>query len=320
MVNRKLLIVAAMVLASWFCREASAAEKHDPCSFLKVSAVEAIMGPLSGPPYRSSGGVSPAANGGECRYEAKDLRNIRLKVEWDGGKAFMSMLGSVQSMVESAGLKQLKLMDGSTVAGHWDQAALNSCCEFNAVKDDILVTVDISGSRATVAQAASLADAAIQRLDSPLNVNGADGMQAAQDRAAQRPKPRNVCDLVSQSEAEAMAGTHLSQPPKGSNTSCTYSWPFQGSDFELKLMVVWRDGFSEMRTTQAAVGNASAMLGMNKPQQPADQKDGQFDEFSKSIIGVSAVKNDVMVSIEGGPFLQNVQQAFIEKAVSNIGK
>jgi hypothetical protein len=32
------------------------------------------------------------------------------------------------------------------------------------------------------------------------------------------------------------------------------------------------------------------------------------------------VKSDVMVGIEGGPFKQDVQRAFIEKAVVNLAK
>jgi hypothetical protein len=75
-----------------------------------------------------------------------------------------------------------------------------------------------------------------------------------------------------------------------------------------------------MRTTMAAVGNASSMLGMNKLQKPTAETVGPWDEFSQSIIGVSAVRNDVRVSIEGGPMLQDVQRAFVEKAVGNLSK
>jgi hypothetical protein len=130
-------------------------------------------------------------------------------------------------------------MDGSTVAGHWDRAGLNSCCEFDALQGDRLATIDVSGSKATIAQAASLADAAIQRLDQPLDVNGVTGIKAAQERSSQRPKPRPVCELLTQADAEAIAGVKLSQPPKGTNSACTYVWPAsaQLTDFEIKLMV-----------------------------------------------------------------------------------
>jgi hypothetical protein len=317
-----LFLIFALATAS----SASAAEpgKRDPCSFLKVDEVEAVMGPLAGPPYRASNTATPRPNGQDCRYESGNHRSIRLTVEWEGGKNFMSMLGGTQAMVESAGLKQLKLMNGSTVAGHWDWAALNSCCEFNALRGDQLVTVDVSGSKASIEQAARLADAAIQRLDQPLDISGTAGIKAAQDRAATRPKPRPVCELLTQADAEAIAGKSLSQAPKGNNNSCTYVWPLnaQITDFEIELTVTWQGGFSEMRTTRTAVGNASSMLGVDKVQKPtgADQNSGPWDEFSKSIIGVSAVKNDVMVSIEGGPIRQDIQQAFVEKALTNLGR
>jgi hypothetical protein len=245
-------------------------------------------------------------------------------VTWDGGRDLIAMMGSVQAMVQTAGLSQLKLLDGTMVTGHWDQAQVNQCCEFNALHGDQVVTVDVSGSRATIAQAASLADAAIQRLDQPLPIGGVDGIKTAQERAAQRPKPRNVCDLLTSADAEAIVGVSLSQPVKGSNNSCRYIWPaqFPGSTYQFDLTVTWRNGFSEMRTTDAAVGNASSMLGIGKPggQVAADRDKAPWDEFSQSIIGVSAAKGDVRVSIEGGPVRQDIQRAFVQKAIVNLGK
>lgn len=313
-----LFLIAALVAG----RSASAADKHDPCSLLTLAEIESVIGPLAGPPYRASG-RTPSPSGSDCRYDTGNRRSIRVQVEWQGGKIFMRMLGATQMMVESAGLKQLKLVDGSTVAGHWDQAALNGCCEFNALLGDRLVTVDVSGSKATVAQAASLADSAAQRLDQPLDISGAAGIKAAEDRATRRPKPRPACELLNQADAEAITGTPLSEPPKGNNNQCTYVWPLnpQIPDYELQLKVTWQDGFSEMRMTTTAIGNASSMFGMNKPQKPAGaDQNGLWDEFSKSIIGVSAAKDDVMISVEGGPMRQDVQQSFVEKALANLNK
>jgi hypothetical protein len=110
---------------------------------------------------------------------------------------------------------------------------------------------------------------------------------------------------------------------KGSSISCHYIWPTnpQGSDYELSLIVKWQEGFSEMRTSSAAIGNASSMLGMEKlGRARLGQDRGPWDEFSQSIIGVSAVKGDVMISVEGGPMPQDVQRAFVEKAIVNLGK
>ncbi len=303
---------------------AAASDKQDPCGFLTPAEIESVMGPLAGPPYRVGDGVTPRANGDNCRYEAPDRHSIRLSVTWDGGRQLIAMMGSVQAMVDSAGLSQLKLGDGTTVAGHWDQARLNQCCEFNALRGDRVVTVDVSGSHATVAQAAGLADSAIQRLDQPLPISGTTGIKSAQERAAQRPQPRNVCELLTAADAEAILGVSLLQPPKGTNTKCSYVWPskFQGSTDQFDLAVTWQDGFSEMRFTDSAVGNASSMIGLGKPrsQTAKDSETGPWDEFSQSIIGVSAVKGDVRVSIEGGPMQQDVQRAFVQKAIVNLGR
>jgi hypothetical protein len=321
----KLWMLLAVILTAFSAAPASAANtgKRDPCGLLKVEEVEAVTGSLAGPPYRAGARATPRPNGEDCRYETSDRRSIRLNVTWQGGKDFIAMMGAAQALVEAAGLKQLKLLDGSTASGRWDQAAINGCCEFNALRGDQVVTVDVSGSKATIAQAAALADAAIQRLDRPLDIVGTIGIKAAEDRAARRPKPRNVCELLTRADAEAIAGVSLSQPPQGNTSSCTYAWPIdaQGSEYDLKLMVTWQDGFSEMRTTGAAIGNASTMLGMDrlKPSGAA-QNGGPWDDFSQSIIGVSAVKGDVMVSVEGGPVRQDVQRAFVEKAVVNLSK
>ena len=316
--------VVLMTVRSVGTASAAGSDKQDPCSFLAAAEVEAVMGPLAGPPYRVAHGVTPQANGDTCRYEVPDRHSIRLNVTWDGGRQLIAMMGSMQAMVDSAGLSQLKLGDGSTVAGHWDQARLNQCCEFNALRGDRVVTIDVSGSHATVAQAAALADAAIQRLDQPLSVTGAAGIRSAQERAAQRPKPRNVCELLTAADAEAIVGVTLAQPPKGTNDRCRYVWPgsFEGSTYQFDLAVTWQDGFSEMRFTDSAVGNASSMMGMGKPDSGAarDRDSGPWDEFSRTIIGVSAAKGDVRVSIEGGPMQQDLQRAFVQKAIVNLTK
>jgi hypothetical protein len=42
---------------------AAVSDKHDPCSILKAEEVEAVMGPLAGPPYRAGSSVTPNPNG-----------------------------------------------------------------------------------------------------------------------------------------------------------------------------------------------------------------------------------------------------------------
>lgn len=302
---------------------AAGAQKNDPCQLLTPGEVEAVVGPLSGPPFRASG-ANPDPKGADCRYEGKAWRSIRINVTWEGGRQFISMMGAMEGMLKTAGLNELKLSDGSTVAGEWDKAHVNQCCEFNALRDDRLVTIDVAGSHATIGQAASLAGAAVKRLDKPLDVDGTAGVQAAKKRDALRPKPRSVCVLLPQADAEAIAGTKLLAPPKGNEEACTYEWPLDanGSRYTLQLMVQWKDGFHEMRQVSSVVGQTSSMLGFGKgpAQASGTLGDGPWDEYSSSIIGVMAVKNDVLASIESGPFRQDVARAFVEKAVINLAQ
>ena len=301
---------------------AATVSKHDPCSFLAPKEIEAVMGSLAGPPFRAAG-LAPRANGEDCRYETPDRRSIRVTVMWDGGAQMIGMMGAMQGMLKKANLKELKLFDGTVVAGEWDEARVSQCCEFNALRGDQLVTVDIAASRATLSQASSLADAAVKRLEQPLGIEGNAGIGQAQERAARRPKPRSVCDLVTRADAEAIVGVSLLGQPAGSEDSCSYRWSTRGGlSYVIKLMVQWQGGFGEMRTTNAMIGHASSVVGTDKLFGPtaivADK--GPWDEFSTSIIGVAAVKNDVMMSVESGPLKQDVARAFIEKAAFNLAK
>jgi hypothetical protein len=280
------------------------------------------MGPLAGPPYRAVG-VVPRPKGRDCRYEAAGGRSVRVNVTWDHAAEFMQMMGAMAGMLNTAGLHELKLSDSSTVAGSWDKAHVSQCCEFNALLGDRMVTVDIAGSHATIAQAAGLADAAVRRLDQPLDVDGAAGIKLAEERATARPKRRSVCDLVTQADAEAIAGVALLAPPKGDVESCLYVWPLDagGSRHSVKLMVQWTDGFHEMRLVSSMTGQASLMIGLGKPGGEAlAGNTGPWDEFSQSIIGVMAVKSDVLASVESGPYRQDIARAFVEKAVVNLSK
>ena len=294
-----------------------------PARLLTPGEVEAVVGPLAGPPYRANDAI-PALKGEDCRYEATGGRSIRVNVNWTGGAQMIGMMGAMAGMLNTAGLSELKLSDNSTPAGSWDKARVNQCCEFNALRGDRLVTIDVAGSHATIAQAANLAAVAMKRLDQPLDIDGTAGIKAAEGRAAQRPKRRLVCTLVSRAEAEVILGKKLLAAPDGDQASCTYEWPLEanGSNMSMKLMVQWTDGFHELRQVSAMTGQASSMLGMGsmfgKPSAKPDT--GPWDEFSQSIIGVMAVKNDVLVTIESGPFEQDVARALVEKAIVNLAK
>jgi hypothetical protein len=78
----------------------------------------------------------------------------------------------------------------------------------------------------------------------------------------------------------------------------------------------------DMRQVSSITAQASSMIGFGSTPGQASSKaeNGPWDEFSRSIIGVMAVKNDVLVSIESGPFQQDIARGFVEKAIVNLTK
>lgn len=326
MISRTTLLFCLLVLplaaeaATDAAANRAAGNRRDPCSLLTAAEVEAVLGPLVGPPFQAVG-ARPRPSKEECRYETAGFRAISVKVLWTGGAQMIGMMGAMQDVVKKAGLAELKLTDGSTVAGAWDEARVSQCCEFNALHGDQLVTVNVAGSHATLQQAARLADAAVKRLDGPLAVAGEDGIKAAQDHFLLRPKRRSVCDLLTRADAEAITRVALSAPPKGNEESCSYTWPLDAasSSYTIKLEVTWLDGFEAMRTTQSIVGNTSATIGLGKPS-GGKLDAGLWDEFSQSIIGVMAAKDDVLVSVESGPFKADTSRSFVSKAIENLAR
>lgn len=296
---------------------------EDPCALLEVAEVEAVLGePLAGPPFRASSGL-PDPEGASCRYETAAFRAIDLRVEWSNGGDAFGIMNLVGGIADAGGMKGiLTLSDGTTLRGEWDEARVFMCCEFNALRGDQLVVVDISGSRATVEQAASLADLAAKRLDQPLTVDTAAGLAAAEERTKARPAIVSACDLVPRAEAEVLVGAPLSTDPEGSEYSCTFVWSPTGADYEeqLTLNVTWRGGLSEMRLMQSAIGQALSF--MESEGLPTDQTQeggtGPFDEEASSMIGVLAVRKDVLLSVETGGTGNDLASAFIAAAANKL--
>ncbi len=329
MTNRATLLICLLLLLPLAAQAATdtkpaanraANNRNDACGLLTTTEVEAVLGPLAGPPFQAVR-ARPQPNREECRYETAGFRAISVKVLWTDGAQMIGMMEAVQGVVKKAGLAELKLTEGTTVAGAWDEARVSQCCEFNALRGDQLVTINIAGSRVTLQQAARLADAAVKRLDQPLAIAGEDGIKAAQERFLLRPKRRSVCDLLTRADAEAITRVALSAPPKGDEKSCAYTWPLDAnSTYTIELDVTWLDGFETMRTIQSVVGNTSAMIGLGKPSNAGKLEAGPWDELAQSIIGVMAVKNDVMVSIESGPFEADTSRSFVKKAIENLAR
>lgn len=316
-----LLLLSLGMLSGFASGSPAKAADPSPCELLQVAEVEAVIGPLAGPPFRAANGF-PVPTGNSCRYETQALRAIDISVKWkDGGKAF-GLMNMAQSIVSEGGLKHVvTLSDGTELTGEWDEARVFMCCEFDALRGEQLVKVNVSGSRATIEQAAALADSALKRLDQPVSLDEAAGIAAAEARANQRPKPRPVCELLTRAEAESIAGAPLLAEPAGNNNRCTYAWilPAEGYKYQITLSVTWHGGFSEMRMAQAAMGQAFSFLESEGLQLDQDQQaSGAFDEEATNLVGVMVVKKDVLLSVETGGVGNDIAQAFIAKAASNL--
>lgn len=295
---------------------------NNPCSLLTAAEVEAVLGEaLAGPPYRANG-TEPSATGKSCRYETASFRAITLEVDWSGGGETFGLLNAVSGAAEAGGLKGvLGLSDGTTVRGAWDEARVFMCCQLHALRGDQHVVIDIGATKATIEQAASLADKAVQRLDQPLQIGSETGIAEAGAHGKTRPQIASACTLVTRAEAEALVGAKLVADPQGAEDGCTYTWIAEGSDYQqaISLSVTWRDGFGEMRRAQAAIGMGLNMLadqGLDLTQDAAPEKK-LFDDYAVSIVGVMAVRKDVLLSIESGP-MSDMAAKFIAVAAAKL--
>jgi len=292
-------------------RESSSASgaDHDPCSLLEPKDVEAALGgSLVGPPYRfnrSNDRWGPATDGDVCRYEVANHHFVQLEVEWEGGAQMMKMYGTVQSLADQQKKGVLKLGDGSELTGEWDEAKVVNCCTFIAMRGDQLVTVDIAGSNATLQQAAAIADAALKRIDKPLQVDAAAGVAAAVARDAMRPKERNPCSLVSRAEAEVAVEAPLTQDPVVDGNTCTYAYTGK-LPWKIVLSIRWRDGYPEFRehaAVAAGVGKAFSSDGdmaqdKTESTAPDPALTGPWETAHAGPFEFWAVKNDVLIKAD----------------------
>ena len=320
-------IPAVLALIAVFCLSilatgSAAASPNNPCSLLTATEVEAVLGePLAGPPFRVDG-YEPTATGAACRYETKAFRAITVEVDWSHGSDAFSMFDMVSGIAGASGLKGvLTLTDGTELHGAWDQATMFLCCQFNALRDDQRVMIDISATTLTQKDAGGLADKAVQRLDSPQDVADDMGVAEALARNKTRPVIASACTLVTRAEAEAIVGTPLTAEPDGNESRCTYVWTPSQADYteEINLMITWRGGFAEMRATQSATGTGLDMMadqGLDLTQD-ATAPDTLFEAYNTSIIGVMGVRKDVLLSIESGP-MSEMAAEFLAAAAQKL--
>jgi hypothetical protein len=123
-----------------------------------------------------------------------------------------------------------------------------------------MISIDFTGSGATLKQAAGLVDAAFKRMDKPLPLDGGANVAAATAFLKTRPAPREPCSVLSQAEAEAILGK-LIAPPAAQGDSCTYELPSQGMRQIYDLRYRWRGGNYDFRTDLQAAKMGGTALG-----------------------------------------------------------
>jgi len=288
-------------------KSSAAATGQNPCSLLEPKEVETVLGAtLVGQPYRfnKTGKAGPAADGDACRYETADYHVVEIEVEWTGGAQMMKMYGTVQNLADQKMKGMLKLGDGSELTGEWDEAKVVSCCTFLAMRGDQVVTVDVAGAKATLEQAAKIADAALKRIEKPLSVDASAGVAAAIARDAARPKERNPCSLVSRAEAEVALEAPLTQDPVVDGSKCMYTYTVGKFSRSIGLDISWRNGYAQFRqhgAMAAGIGRAFGLGGdaaQNKKESvaPDPALAGPWESAQVVQDQFSAVKKDVLIT------------------------
>lgn len=302
--------------------------EHDPCTLLEPKEVEAVLGAaLATPPFRTRQST-PSADGDTCVYQDAHFHNIQVDVEWEGGAMVWTMLGTIASLADQHAKGILHLADGSEIAGEWDEARVQNCCTFKALRGDQIVSVDFGGTtNVTVAQAATLADAALKRLEKPLAIAGSQGVHAAIDYAkAHRYKVVDPCSLLSRAEAEAVVGP-LAGDPVSKSGMCTYQ-PQGHPEQAFDLKVSWTGGFSDFREkstlmqnfnkgfTVAALKAAGAQV---EAAAPRNETNPAWEISGPSIEpGWCAVQNDTLVTLNA-MFMKHEQNvALLAQAMSKL--
>jgi hypothetical protein len=304
----------------------------DPCGLLQVKEVEAAIGPLRDPPYRYNENQNrPDVEGGACVYQAKDLRRIKVDVDWTGGAIGMKMLRGARQLTDKAMSGKMVTETGDTIAGAWDEVAPMpmNCCILEALLGDQLVTLDWTGTRLTTADGGRLLDAAVQRLSHPLGVDGSAPVAAVLARLASEPKDRDPCGLLTREEAEAIFGPLTAAPERSDNghgNKCTYLYTEQKFPAATEVTVTWTQGYVAFagdmhvkglvgtravpRLTGGVVGGADTLH--------APAIAGPWDDANDAAGQFVAVRQDVMIKVDHGPASMAKAKAFAAKAFSKF--
>ncbi len=94
----------------------------DPCTLLTRAEVEAVLGPLTLPPYRT-GETSPYPDpqGQRCAYRTAGHRVLGLTPRWTGGRADMATVRGVGGLV-TAVMPGASPEAADTIEGPWEEA------------------------------------------------------------------------------------------------------------------------------------------------------------------------------------------------------
>lgn len=302
--------------------------ERDPCSLLEPKELEAVFGgPLAVPPYRERSGT-PKQDGDTCVYQDAHFHDIQVDVDWEGGAMVWKMLGTVAALTDQHAKGMLHLADGSEIAGEWDEARIQNCCTFKALRGDQIVSVDFGGTlNVTVPQAATLADAALKRLEKPLSVQGNQGVQAASEYAkGHRYKQVDPCTLLTRAEAEAVVGP-LAADPTSEKGVCTYK-PAGHPEQAFDLKVDWTGGFRDFREKSTLMRNFNKSFTVATLQaagapvtaaEPRNEANPAWEISGPSIApGWCAVQNDAMVTLNAFGMKHEQQLALLATAMSRL--
>lgn len=134
----------------------------DACSLLTKAEVEAVLGPLSAEPYRSSSNWPPLAHGKgfACAYFTPGHHVFVVSPTWSGGGDNFKMEKGIGGLVGLVVPKE----QVTVMKGPWDAAQVGMNGALMFVKGDKLLEVYYRTSRATRGDAVKLAATAMQRL------------------------------------------------------------------------------------------------------------------------------------------------------------
>jgi hypothetical protein len=137
----------------------------DPCALLTRAEAEAVLGPLTVPPYRSSGDTPLwDASGESCSYfTGNGHRALTIRPTWSQGQMTFKMASGVGTTVANATGVDAGLA-ADTLDGPWDDAMQDLHGMLRFLKGDRMLEVTWVSSSADRAGALKLAAAAVGRL------------------------------------------------------------------------------------------------------------------------------------------------------------